>query len=1094
MRFGRKHMMLIPILLGLVPVSSASGQTQIDLAGTWQVRLDPRGEHSPSHDGARNRIVSQPVRLPGALRDSGLGAPVGPNTSWIGDVRRELLKRPEYAKHQNASDFKMPFWLQPERHYVGSAYYERQVEIPESWHDRRVLLAIERPHWQTEVWIDGTRAGADDSLSTPHVYDLTQNLAPGRHTLCLRVDNSLGALDVGINSHSVSDHTQTAWHGIVGRIELRAEPPIAIEGVQANPAEDARSARVALRVVNKTGAAHGGTITLRAAQDGSLLAERSISLPRLQDGATVEYVLPFEREAKRWDEFAPNLCQLDATLQSDTNETVSRRIEFGVRHLKTQGTRFVLNGRPLFLRGTLECCIFPLTGYPPTEVDPWKRIIRICKAHGLNHIRFHSWCPPEAAFAAADELGFYFQVECSTWPNQSTSLGDGRPIDKWLYREGQCILDTYGNHPSFLLLAMGNEPAGPQQGGKYLGPWVDHFKGLTDRQLVTSGSGWPIIAENEYHVTPSPRIQQWGQGLRSRINGQPPATVADYRDFVGRYQVPVISHEIGQWCVYPNFDEMKKYTGALKPRNFEIFQELLRDAKMPDQARDFLMASGKLQTLCYKEEIESALRTPGFGGFQLLDLHDFPGQGTALVGILDPFWDSKPYVTPEEFSHFCSPTVPLAKMPKRTWTNEETFVADVEISHFGPTALHDATPAWTISRKGEVIASGELGRTDIATGQLTPLGRVTLPLAAIEGPTKLTLRIAIAGIEPPVANDWDFWVYPSRVETAPPAGVLLVHQMSGEAQAALNSGKTVVLMADPTQVVCDVQIGFSSIFWNTAWTGGQAPQTLGILCDPSHPALADFVTDYHSNWQWWELVSRSRPMALGSMPTDVRPIVQVVPDWFRPQRLGLVFEVKVGPGKLLVSSIDLERDLDTRPVARQLRHSLLQYAASSGFDPKTRVGIAAIQALFREPGTLQRIGATIEADSAHRDYPATNAVDGDPDTFWHTDWEPAPAPMPHALILDLKAPRLITGLRYVPRQDMTNGRIAEYAVQLSDDGLAWGDPVASGKLPTTASPRVIQFAQPRSSRYVKLTVLRAAENKPHASAAEIDIITPSIKP
>ena len=132
-----------------------------------------------------------------------------------------------------------------------------------------------------------------------------------------------------------------------------------------------------------------------------------------------------------------------------------------------------------------------------------------------------------------------------------------------------------------------------------------------------------------------------GAGLSSRINAKPPETVSDYTESISKFDVPVISHEIGQWCVYPNFNEMKKYTGVLKPRNFEIFRETLEENQMLDQANDFLVASGKLQTLCYKEDIESALRTPGFGGFQLLDLHDFPGQGTALIGVLDPFWEEK---------------------------------------------------------------------------------------------------------------------------------------------------------------------------------------------------------------------------------------------------------------------------------------------------------------------------------------------------------------------------------------------------------------------------------------------------------------------
>ena len=277
-----------------------------------------------------------------------------------------------------------------------------------------------------------------------------------------------------------------------------------------------------------------------------------------------------------------DLCQLDVSLQSDKSGDGD---EAGLlRHPshRDRGHTVLLNGRPLFLRGTLECCIFPLTGYPPTDVESWKRIIRVCKSHGLNHIRFHSWCPPEAAFVAADELGFYYQVECSTWPNASTSLGNGLPIDEWLYREGERVLEEYGNHPSFLLLAMGNEPAGPERGGKYLGPWVEHFKAKTDRQLVTSGSGWPSIAENEFHVTPSPRIQQWGQGLGSRINAQPPATMADYREFVGGYDVPVISHEIGQWCVYPNFDEMEKYTRC--PQAAEL-RDLPRPARRSPHVR-----------------------------------------------------------------------------------------------------------------------------------------------------------------------------------------------------------------------------------------------------------------------------------------------------------------------------------------------------------------------------------------------------------------------------------------------------------------------------------------------------------------------------
>ena len=946
----RRRVVSLSLILCLMLASFAAGQSRLDLSGNWSVRIDPNDDYEPSTTNAQEiDDFFQPVRLPGALRDSGLGDLVGRKTHWIGSQMPEFLERPAYKKYQQSSDYRMPFWLQPERHYVGPAYYRRTVHIPESWNGRRVHLNLERPHWQTKVWVDGKFAGDCDSLSTPHEYDLTDYLAPGRHNLTIRIDNSLASLDVGLNSHSVSDQTQTAWHGIVGNIELRAEPPIAVHDVQVYPAVDARSARIAVQLVNTSGQAQDDTVNLRVSQNGRLLGERSLDVAGLKDSETVECTLPFVREAKRWDEFHPHLCRLDVSLVSDGSNAAHRQVVFGVRHLATSGTQFVLNDRPRFIRGTLECCIFPKTGYPPTDLSSWKRIIRICKAHGLNHIRFHSWCPPEAAFQAADELGFYFLLECSTWPNRSTSLGNGQPIDQWLYREGERILAKYGNHPSFLFLAMGTEPAGPKQGAKYLGPWVEHFKALTDRQLVTSGAGWPSIPENEFHITFKPRIQQWGQGLGSRINALPPATMFDYREIVDSFDVPILAHEIGQWCVYPNFREMKKYTGTLKPRNFEIFRDLLRDAAMLDQADDFLMASGKLQTLCYKEEIESALRTPRFGGFQLLGLYDFPGQGTALVGLLAPSWDSKPYVTAAEVRRFCGPTIPLARMPKRSWTNDETLEANIEICHYGPETIRGATPHWSLHHGGTLTGSGQLASADIPTGQLTSLGRIQVAFADIQAPAKLVLRVALQDGDQEYVNDWNIWVYPAELDVATPCNVLLVRHLDNEATDCLERGGTVVLCADPDQVKSDVQIGFSSIFWNTVWTEGQAPHTLGILCDPDHAALDHFPTDYHTDWQWWSIISRSKPMVLGSLPSELRPLVQVVPDWFHPQRLGLVFEAKVGQGKLLVCSINLIDDLQTRPAARQLRHSLLQYATGDDFSPKTDVSLEAVRALFHQP-------------------------------------------------------------------------------------------------------------------------------------------------
>jgi hypothetical protein len=955
-------------------------QYVIPLAGTWHVKLDRGGTGEQEKWFAQT--LTGTVKLPGSLAENGLGDDVSVNTPWTGGiVDRSWFHDPQYEPYRRPGNVKLPFWLTPLKVYVGPAWYQRTISVPEAWKGKKVWLFLERAHWETRVWVDERDCGTQNSLSTPHRYDLGE-VAPGEHRLTIRVDNRV-KIPVGADAHSVSDQTQTNWNGLVGRLELRATDPIWIEDVQVYPDVVGKKAVVRVIIGNATGqpAESLAVINAQGCDTSIALVHAAVG----QSMAAIDY--PLGDAPLLWDEFSPNLHTVEVYLmvsQPGKSYHLVREVTFGLREFKTQGTTFTMNGRPVLLRGTLECCVFPRTGYPPTDVESWTRILKIARAHGLNHLRFHSWCPPEAAFEAADRLGFMFQIECAMWSH--TPMSKSKELNDFLYAETERILRAYGNHPSFCMLSHGNEPPGGQEA--YLGQWVRHWQKLDPRRLYTSGSGWPSIAENDYHVTPSPRIQAWSAGLSSRVNARPPETTTDYRNFIAKYpNQPVISHEIGQWCAYPNFDEIKKYTGVTRAYNFEIFRDSLGRHHMADQAHDFLMASGKLQTLLYKEEIESALRTKGFGGFELLDLHDFPGQGTALVGVLDAFWDSKGYVTAEEFHRFACETVPLARMTKRIWTADERFSARVEISHFGPKPLVDAVAGWTITgQSGKPIASGRFPARTIPLGNGTPLGEVSLGLADVAAPQKLNLAVAIEGT--PYANDWDFWVYPnstaeekvgwdkqtgisvglrSRVGPvceAPPAlprprpTLPLFRQREAvsetgsleEALPLLAEGKRVLLVPRPGSVRGDrhgrVPPGFSSIFWNTAWTHRQPPVTLGILCDPKHPALAGFPTESHSNWQWWELIYGSQIMILDGLPPQLRPIVQVIDDWVTNRRLGLVFEAKLGGGKLLVCGADIQSDLASRPVARQLRRSLLDYMHSPAFAPSNEVTAAQLADLF----------------------------------------------------------------------------------------------------------------------------------------------------
>jgi hypothetical protein len=923
-------------IIALWFAAAASAVQVISLEGPWRFQLDP-GDQGPTEKWFARQLAGN-IKLPGSLPAQGVGDEIAVHTPWTGEiVDRSWFNDAKSAKYRDANDLKVPFWLQPTKYFKGAAWYQREIEIPTDWRGRRVVLFLERPHWQTSLWVDDEAVGENNALNTPHEYDLGL-VAAGKHTLTIRVDNRM-IVDIGENSHDISDHTQGNWNGIVGQIELRATPPVWIDDLQVYSHPLSKSVTVRGKIGNLSGAAGNGVVKIACNAKSKI-----IDVQWDQSRGVFDTELDLGDDAKTWDEFAPNLYRLNATLNG--NHEVS--VGFGLREISTAGTQFTINGRKTFVRGSLECCIFPMTGHPPTEVDEWKHVIEVAKSYGLNLIRFHSYCPPEAAFIAADELGFYVQVE-TCWANQSTTLGDGKPVDQWVYDETKRILKYYGNHPSLILMAYGNEPGGKRV-DDYLAKYVSHFKAVDSRRLWTSGSGWPQLKENQFHVTPDPRIQHWGEELRSRINAKPPETETDYGRYIRGRSVPVISHEIGQWCAYPNFDEIPEYTGYLKPKNFEIFRDSLAANHMGDLAREFLMASGKLQAICYKEEIEAELRTPGMGGFELLGLHDFPGQGTALVGVLNPLWREKGYIDAAQYRRFCNSTVPLARLSKRVFTTDEKLAARIEVAHFGSRPLANARTSWKLEcDDGSVAASGNLPAIMIPVDNGVKLGEVSIDLSGIAAPAHCKLVVAI---EPKggnaLENDWDVWVYHASRSDDVPADITVTHEMNDQAAAALDAGGKLLLLIPPSDVrnlsPNPVKLGFSSIFWNTAWTRRQAPTTLGILCDPRQPLFAEFPTEEHSNWQWWYLVTSAKAMILDDFPVELRPTVQVIDDWVTNHRLGLLFEAKLGGVKLIVCSIDLDRAQD--PVTRQFRHSLLQYMESKAFDPKTKVDLDQVRSLF----------------------------------------------------------------------------------------------------------------------------------------------------
>jgi hypothetical protein len=914
-----------------------------DLSGSWGYRLDP--ENEGVEEGWISQEFQQRLQLPGTLAGNGLGEEVSAQTQWIGKIIDSALWfDAKYEAYRSDGKYRVPFWLAPEKFYTGAAWYQREIVIPEGWREKQLQLELELCHWFTDAWIDTVYLGQRNSLATPHRYILPETITPGSHRLTLRIDNSY-LIPMGINAHSVSDNTQGNWNGIAGDMVLRALPKVFIEDMQIWPDLSNQQALVKMRIDNRTDRPFKGSLVF-AAKSENTTKEHEIEPVTFdifveEGGGEFEFPVAMGKDFLTWSEWNPAIYRMNAVLSSREIQSASTA-DFGMREFTTEGTGFMINGEPLFLRGTLECSIFPIEGHPPAEMNAWIRIFNIMHEHGLNHMRFHSYCPPRAAFEAADRTGVYLQVEAGGWATQGLNLGDGTAMDAYILEESERIVREYGNHPSFCMMAYGNEADGPNA-ASYLTDFVKYWKERDDRRVYTSSAGWPVTSENQFFSTLQGRVQQWTErGSTYYIEDHPPTTSFDFEDIIGNYAGPFVSHEPGQWCVYPDFREIEQYTGVYSAGNFELFRSELEQKGMLHQAGDFLMVSGKLQTLCYKAEIEAALRTRGLGGFQLLDLHDFPGQGTALVGVLNAMWGEKGYVTPDEFSQFCDTTVLLASIPSLVLTTADHLHAEIEVSHFGSAPLSPGGLSWEVAdQAGGSVAKGNMRFGVLPRQNGNHIGEIVLPLQDVAAPEMYILKLSLDGSL--VTNSWEFFVFPDKLPAAVAnEDIYYCRAPDDQARTILEAGGTVWFdMYQHLNEKHTAKSGFTPVYWNTLTFNSQPIHTLGILCDPVHPLFENFPTQMHTNWQWWDILTRSRAMVLDEMD-GVWPVVQMIDSYHSNRKLGLVLEGKCSNGRVLVTSIDFEGEVDKRPATQQLKYSIEQYITSEAFRPAEEVSLAQI--------------------------------------------------------------------------------------------------------------------------------------------------------
>ena len=868
----------------------------------------------------------------------------------------------QQKKKPPVTDEKSDGFLTDPYRFEGYALYERMVSISPKDPDCEMFLILERTR-TSNLWIDGKHAGSRNSLCTAHRYNITEYFTGQPMRVTIMIDNVSCPVPGG---HMTSQDTQTNWLGITGEISIQCRSRLRFDNIKLYPDVDRRTVTVRGEIIG------GDEMELSA----DVIGFPGKTVKVTKENPAFVYEMP---GAELWSEHDP----VTYTMKISSGGDISR-ISFGMREFSVRGTEFLLNGEKIFLRGKHDGMLFPLTGAAPTDTDGWLKVMKTAKEYGINHYRFHTCCPPEAAFSAADQLGIYLEPELPFWGTVEEEVTEGQ---QYLIDEGFRILDSFGNHPSFFAFSMGNELWGSKE---RLNEILGGYKKHDPRPLYTQGSNnfqfWPCIVENDdffvgvrfskerlfrgsyamcdaplghiqtdapnsgytydAHIKPEFVSNSENGGGTIEIQYGTGVKTVSVDDAGGEFisSKPVVSHEVGQYFMYPDYSEMEKYTGVLKPYNFEIFRERLEQAGLLHLADKYFRASGRFAAECYKNEIETALRSKELSGFQLLDLQDFTGQGTALVGVLNSFMESKGIITSVEWRGFCSERVLLGCLPKFVYSAGEKLDIGVKLYNYAKKADADPTVTIRLSMGGEEIARTEVSAEGSFRGGVFHIGNGEMQIPQLQKPEKAVISLNYKDI----CNKYILWVYP-EASAEKPEGVTVTSDWN-RAKASLSGGGRVLFFPKDLDENNSIEGTYCTDFWNYPMFSSISESmnkplpvgTLGLLIDNAHPALAGFPSESYSTAQWYDIVKASRTLITDG--TEIEPIVRTIDNCKRNHSLATIFEVRTGGGKLLVCTADIE-DSDSVP-CRALMKSLSDYAASERFSPEQTVDIELLDKLF----------------------------------------------------------------------------------------------------------------------------------------------------
>lgn len=957
---------------------------RILLNGKWHVVLE---------DGTTGQMD-----LPGTLDENGIGhRDVGAN-QWhpdavLGNAAGEIDKDAPIATRFTR------------RHtYEGEARISRKITVPDYGTDRLFVLA-ERAR-ALRLLVDGEACAVfrQGTLSTPYIFELT-GAAPGEHEFTFLSDNSYPGMPKAAicNSSAATDETQTNWNGILGECSMYTRPQNFIDSLRVYPravkkeeknkaggyvldvcvelAPGAKKVYKDAKIILQSEALAAGeledtqTLTEIISYSGEGLAEAGTD--KEENPKTMEIWfrdLPLRENVKLWDEDEGNLYEMAVTLDNGMpaedkgGSTAECRTRFGIRSFGDNGSgRLALNGRAIFLRGEANCAEYPETGHPPMTIPEWKEMLLKYRSYGINFVRFHSHCEPEAAFAAADELGMLLQPELSHW-DPKDAFGTEESY-RYYRAELVDLLKTYANHPSFVMLTLGNELQAQDEGRERMRELVRTAKRMDPTRLYANGSNAfygeeGCDPESDFYTSQSCKdvvIRGTFSGMRGYLNENYPSADRTYDEAMAEirkeYQKPVFSFEVGQFEVLPDFEELESFHGISDPVNLKLIKKRVEERGLLPTWEKYVEATGELSRLAYREEIEAAMRTRELSGISLLGLQDFPGQGTALVGMMNSHLEPKPYdfARPERFREFFQECRILVKLPHYTYEAGERLIAEVEAANFGKGNI-EGVFCWTLAGKKSVSENGNCEpaeikskNTVIATGEdteiticrpgsYTEVGSLDIPLDFVEKNTALTLKVRIGDS----ISAYPIWVYRKTTPVCP-ENVYETRAFDVKTREILQNGGRVYLSpdADKESLPNSIKTQFTTDFWSVG-TFADQEGGMGQLIDTEHPIFKEFPTDFHTDWQWWIMATKRAVI----LPHPMKTIITEMDSYAFLRPMAQMIEFRCLKGKVLLSTMELHKS-QQYPEVRALQASIYTYLSGENFEPAEEITEEELSMLVR---------------------------------------------------------------------------------------------------------------------------------------------------